>query len=101
VVDLGVVRDVAGDDEGLAAGGADAAATSSQGSRLRLETTTRAPARARVSAMARPMPRLEPVMTATWSRRSTIGAGMRRDDARGAGGIGKESRVRTVSGGRW
>ena len=40
-------------------------ATSSQGSGLRLETTTLAPSAAMVSAMERPMPRLDPVTMAT------------------------------------
>jgi hypothetical protein len=44
-----------------------AAATLSHASRLRDETTTRAPASAMRSAMARPMPRVDPVMTATRS----------------------------------
>ena len=47
-----------------------ASATSSQASALRLETTTLAPCAAIVSAMERPMPRLDPVMTATWPVRS-------------------------------
>ena len=47
-----------------------AAATSSQASALRLETTTLAPSDAMISAAERPMPRLEPVMTATWPERS-------------------------------
>src|SRR3954470_8714345 len=42
-----------------------AAAASSQASALRLETTTLAPSPAQHSAMARPMPRREPVMIAT------------------------------------
>ena len=41
------------------------AATSSQASALRLEITTLAPSEAQHSAIARPMPRLEPVMIAT------------------------------------
>src|SRR5262245_15323417 len=41
------------------------AATSSQASALRLEITTLAPRPAQHSAIARPMPRLEPVMIAT------------------------------------
>src|SRR5215469_6052186 len=45
-------------------------ATSLQASALRLEITTLAPSRASSSAEARPMPRLEPVMTATWPERS-------------------------------
>src|SRR5215207_10332056 len=47
-----------------------AAATGSQPSALRLEITTLAPIRAIVSAIERPMPRLEPVTTATLSVRS-------------------------------
>jgi hypothetical protein len=47
-----------------------AAATGSQASALRLEITTFAPIRAMVSAIERPMPRLEPVTTATLSVRS-------------------------------
>ena len=47
-----------------------AATTSSQASALRLETTTLAPSAAMISAAERPMPRLEPVMTATWPDRS-------------------------------
>src|SRR5215472_10981379 len=43
-----------------------AAATSSQGARLRAEIATLAPASAKASAMARPMPRLEPVTIATF-----------------------------------
>jgi hypothetical protein len=43
------------------------AATSSQASALRLEITTLAPSSAQHSAIARPMPRLEPVMIATLS----------------------------------
>src|SRR5665213_2191583 len=46
------------------------AATSSQASALRLETTTLAPSFASSSAEERPMPRLEPVMTATLPVRS-------------------------------
>jgi hypothetical protein len=41
------------------------AATCSHGSALRLEITTLAPQAAMCSAIARPMPRLEPVMMAT------------------------------------
>ena len=41
------------------------AATLSQGSFLRLEITTLAPSAAMVSAIERPMPLLDPVMTAT------------------------------------
>jgi hypothetical protein len=37
---------------------------------LRLEITTLAPSFASSSAEERPMPRLEPVMTATWPERS-------------------------------
>ena len=47
-----------------------AAATASQASALRLEITTLAPSDAMISAAERPMPRLEPVMTATWPVRS-------------------------------
>ena len=46
------------------------AATASQASALRLEMTTLAPSEAMISAAARPMPLLEPVMTATWPERS-------------------------------
>src|SRR5258705_4063812 len=46
------------------------AATSSQASALRLEITTLAPSLASSSAEERPMPRLEPVMTATLPVRS-------------------------------
>src|SRR5260370_9336646 len=46
------------------------AATSSQASALRLEITTFAPSFASSSAEERPMPRLEPVMTATFPVRS-------------------------------
>src|SRR3954452_11899862 len=46
------------------------AATSSQASALRLEITTLAPSLASSSADERPMPRLEPVMTATLPVRS-------------------------------
>src|SRR3954464_10383608 len=49
------------------------AATSSQASALRLEITTLAPSFARSSAEDRPMPRLEPVMTATCPVRSNGG----------------------------
>ena len=42
-----------------------AATTSSHASALRLETTTLAPSEAMISAAERPMPRLEPVITAT------------------------------------
>src|ERR1700710_2446251 len=45
-------------------------ATSSQASALRLEITTLAPSFASSSADERPMPRLEPVMTATLPVRS-------------------------------
>src|SRR6478672_2794231 len=45
-------------------------ATSWQASALRLEITTLAPSFARSSAEERPMPRLEPVMTATFPVRS-------------------------------
>jgi hypothetical protein len=45
-------------------------ATISQASALRLEITTLAPSRAKSSAEARPMPRLEPVTTATLPVRS-------------------------------
>ena len=41
------------------------AATSSQASALRLDTTTLAPSEAQCSAIERPMPRLEPVTIAT------------------------------------
>src|SRR5215211_4187055 len=44
-------------------------ATASHASALRLEITTLAPSAAMLSAMARPMPRLDPVMTATLSVR--------------------------------
>src|ERR1700757_4039098 len=47
-----------------------AATTSWQGSRLRPEITTLPPASAKISAIARPMPRDEPVMTATLPVRS-------------------------------
>src|SRR5262249_9994965 len=47
-----------------------AAATSSQASALRLETTTLAPSDAMISDAERPMPRLDPVMMATWPERS-------------------------------
>src|SRR5580704_16580855 len=47
-----------------------AAATSSLASSLRLDTTTFAPARARASAIARPIPRLDPVTTAVLPVRS-------------------------------
>jgi hypothetical protein len=42
-----------------------ASATTSQASALRLDTTTLAPREAMISAAERPMPRLDPVMTAT------------------------------------
>src|SRR6187431_2667953 len=45
-------------------------ATSAQASALRLEITTLAPSFANSSAEERPMPRLEPVMTATLPVRS-------------------------------
>src|ERR1700739_3915536 len=45
-------------------------ATSLQASALREEITTLAPSFASNSAEERPMPRLEPVMTATWPERS-------------------------------
>src|SRR2546421_4265691 len=45
-------------------------ATSLQASALRLEITTLAPSFASSSAEERPMPRLDPVMTATWPVRS-------------------------------
>src|SRR5262249_32104922 len=48
-------------------------ATSLQASALREEITTLAPSCASSSAQARPMPRLEPVMTATWPVRSKGG----------------------------
>ena len=41
------------------------AVTASQASALRLETTTRAPARQKPAAIAFPMPLVEPVTTAT------------------------------------
>src|ERR1700686_2665865 len=47
-----------------------AAATSAHLSALRLEITTLAPARAIASAIARPMPLVEPVITATFPVRS-------------------------------
>src|SRR5258705_9186503 len=47
-----------------------AAATSVHLSALRLEITTFAPARAIASAIARPMPLVEPVITATFPVRS-------------------------------
>src|SRR5262245_61548581 len=47
-----------------------AAATSSQAARLRAEIATLAPASANASAIARPMPRLEPVTIATLPVRS-------------------------------
>jgi hypothetical protein len=47
-----------------------ASATSRHASALRLEITTLAPSCASSSAEARPMPRLEPVTTATWPVRS-------------------------------
>ena len=46
------------------------AATASHASAFRLLTTTRAPCSAMRSAMARPIPLLDPVMTATWPVRS-------------------------------
>ena len=51
------------------------AATASHGSCLRLDTTTLAPMPARHSTMARPMPLLDPVTTATLPARSN-GDGM-------------------------
>jgi hypothetical protein len=51
------------------------AATSSQASALRLDTTTLAPSAAQCSAIERPMPRLEPVTMATLFS-SPNGAGM-------------------------
>src|SRR5262249_37536011 len=45
-------------------------ATASQASALRLDITTLAPSRAIASALARPMPRLEPVMIATLPSRA-------------------------------
>src|SRR5947208_15380976 len=47
-----------------------AAATSSHGASLREEMTTRAPESAKPSAIARPMPRDEPVTIATLPERS-------------------------------
>src|SRR6516162_2131211 len=47
-----------------------AAATSSQGAELRAEMTTRPPASANASAIAWPIPRLDPVMIATFPDRS-------------------------------
>src|ERR1700733_234800 len=47
-----------------------ASATALHGSSLREEMTTLAPCSARRSATARPMPRDEPVMTATWPETS-------------------------------
>src|SRR5271168_4075575 len=47
-----------------------AAAASSQGAALRAEITTRPPASANASAIARPMPRLEPVTIVTFPDRS-------------------------------
>jgi hypothetical protein len=52
------------------------AATSSQASALRLDTTTLAPSAAQCSAIERPMPRLEPVTMATLFS-SPNGDGMR------------------------
>src|SRR5580704_11731816 len=47
-----------------------ASAVSRQAANLRLETTTLAPCSAIASAIARPMPREDPVMTATWPLKS-------------------------------
>ena len=51
-------------------------AAASQLSNFRLAITTSAPADARPSAMARPIPRLPPVMTATLPRRSKSSSGV-------------------------
>jgi hypothetical protein len=69
-LDFLAARDVAGDDVGVAARLRMASATSWQASALRLEITTLAPSFAKSSAEERPMPRLEPVMTATFPVRS-------------------------------
>jgi hypothetical protein len=47
-----------------------AAATASQGPRFRADITTRPPASANASAIARPMPRLDPVTIATFPDKS-------------------------------
>ena len=47
-----------------------APAASRQASALRLVITTRAPKRASASAIARPIPRVDPVTSATFSVRS-------------------------------
>src|ERR1700751_4392448 len=66
-----------------------ALAPPSQASALRLEITTLAPSRASSSAEERPMPRLEPVMTATLPVRSngggfTVGSSLRHSGEREA-----------------
>src|SRR5207302_6837318 len=68
--DFLAARDVAGNDMGVAPAFLMPSATSWQASALRLEITTFAPSFASNSAEERPMPRLEPVMTATFPVRS-------------------------------
>jgi hypothetical protein len=67
-LDFLAARDVAGDDMGIAARLVDAIGNLLAG--VGLEITTLAPSLASSSAEERPMPRLEPVMTATLPVRS-------------------------------
>ena len=69
-LDFVMARDVAGDDMRIAADFRMPSATSWQASALREEITTLAPSFASNSAEERPMPRLEPVTTATVPVRS-------------------------------
>ena len=83
--------DVRGDRERRAARAQDPSPTASHASASRLEITTAAPCCARRVAIARPMPRVEPVTIATLPRRSnsssvvghTEGSGSPRRSARG------------------
>ena len=64
-LDRGGVGHVGGDEERLAAGGLDLVAVSRPPATAMSATTTRAPSRAKASAVARPMPDPPPVTSAT------------------------------------
>src|SRR3954463_3937512 len=79
-----------------------ASATSWQASALRLEITTLAPSFANSSAEERPMPRLEPVMTATVPERSNGGffiVGCLRDCCHSGRASWREPGIHTHDGG--
>jgi hypothetical protein len=70
VFELCLIGNSRSDSNRLTAFSTDLTATSSHGAALRAEMTTRPPASANASAIARPIPRLEPVMIATFPDRS-------------------------------